>query len=194
MKKHCTSFPRYGQISSWLQLPVIMQLELYIYLALQETPIDIEKSTLSVIGQLSIFALCRHLRGGGSKSVFRFCLGLWIDENASFDNNHAARACVLLWRKWSGYRKQVNDLAGPLTLYPPNYSIWIFTHLKLCLADAIHNFKGVKIIKIWQNGGQLFSNLAGWCHILSLTYLKCGTWCANKKWKPEYMRHRRLKG
>ena len=28
-----------------------------------------------------------------------------------------------------------------LTLYPPNYSIGIFTHLKLCLADAIHNFK-----------------------------------------------------
>ena len=28
-----------------------------------------------------------------------------------------------------------------LTLHPPNYSIWIFTHLKLCLADAIHNFK-----------------------------------------------------
>ena len=23
----------------------------------------------------------------------------------------------------------------------PNYSILIFTHLKLCLADAIHNFK-----------------------------------------------------
>ena len=40
---------------------------------------------------------------------------------------------------------------------------------------AIHNFKWVKIIQIWQNGGQLFSNLAGWCHILSLTYLKCGT-------------------
>ena len=81
-----------------------------------------------------------------------------------------------------------------LTLYPPNYSIWIFTHLKLCLADAIHNFKWVKIIQIWQNGGQLFSNLAGWCHILSLTYLKCGTWCSYKKWKPEYMRHRRVKG
>ena len=32
-----------------------------------------------------------------------------------------------------------------------------------------------EIIQIWQNGGQLFSNLAGWCHILSLTYLKCGT-------------------
>ena len=31
--------------------------------------------------------------------------------------------------------------------------------------DAIHNFKWVKIIQIWQNGGQLFSNLAGWCHI-----------------------------
>ena len=27
----------------------------------------------------------------------------------------------------------------------------------------------------WQNGCLLCSNLAGWCHILSLTYLKCGT-------------------
>ena len=35
-----------------------------------------------------------------------------------------------------------------------------FHHLKLCLADAIHNFKWVKIIQIWQNGGQRFSNLA----------------------------------
>ena len=40
-----------------------------------------------------------------------------------------------------------------------NYSIWIFTHLKLCLADAIHNFKWVKIIQIWQNGVQLFLHL-----------------------------------
>ena len=39
---------------------------------------------------------------------------------------------------------------------PPYYSIWIFTHLKLCLADAIHHFKWVKIIQIWQNAGQLF--------------------------------------
>ena len=54
--------------------------------------------------------------------------------------------------------------------------------------------KWVKIIQIWQNGGELFSNLAGWCHILSLTYLKCGTQCANKKWKPKYMGHQRLKG
>ena len=30
----------------------------------------------------------------------------------------------------------------------------IFPHLKLCLADAIHNFKWVKIIQIWLNGGQ----------------------------------------
>ena len=27
----------------------------------------------------------------------------------------------------------------------------IFTHLKLCLAAAIHNFKSVKIIQIWLN-------------------------------------------
>ena len=42
-------------------------------------------------------------------------------------------------------------------------------YLMLCLADAIHNFMRVKIIQIWQNGGQLFPNLADWCHILSLT-------------------------
>ena len=30
----------------------------------------------------------------------------------------------------------------------------------LCLADAIHNFEWVKIIQIWQGGGQQISNLA----------------------------------
>ena len=59
------------------------------------------------------------------------------------------------------------SLQNRLDPLPPNYSILIFTHLKLCLADAIHNFKWVKIIQIWQNGGQRFSNLARWCHILS---------------------------
>ena len=34
--------------------------------------------------------------------------------------------------------------------------MWIFTHLKLCLEDAIHNFKWVKIIWIWQNESYLF--------------------------------------
>ena len=62
-----------------------------------------------------------------------------------------------------------------------HFSIAIFTLLKLRLAAATHNFNGVKIIYICticsdlKNGGQLFSNLAGWCHILSLTYLKYGT-------------------
>ena len=62
--------------------------------------------------------------------------------------------------------------------------MWIFTHLKLCLADAIHNFKWVKIIQIWQNGGQLCLNLTGWCHILSWTYFKWGTYCAKKNKNP----------
>ena len=44
---------------------------------------------------------------------------------------------------------------------------WIFTHLKLRLADAIHNFKWAKIIQILQNGGQSFSNIADLCHVLS---------------------------
>ena len=33
-------------------------------------------------------------------------------------------------------------------------------NLKMCLADAIHNFKWVEIIQIWQYGGQMFSNIA----------------------------------
>ena len=37
---------------------------------------------------------------------------------------------------------------------------------------AIHNFKWLKIIQILQNGGQLFFNIADWCHILSLACLK----------------------
>ena len=32
----------------------------------------------------------------------------------------------------------------------PNYLFVIFTYFNLCLAEAIHNFKGVKIIHIWR--------------------------------------------
>ena len=65
-----------------------------------------------------------------------------------------------------------------LTLYWNN-SIGIFTHLKLRLADAIHNFKVVKIMQIWQNEDQFFSNRADWCQIMVLTCLKDGTECGN---------------
>ena len=45
--------------------------------------------------------------------------------------------------------------------------------------------KWVKIIHInWQNGGELFWNLADWCHILSLTCLKGGTEWVNKNENP----------
>ena len=74
-----------------------------------------------------------------------------------------------------------------LNLYPSNYSIVIFTHLKLCLADAIHNFKWVKIMQIWQNGDQLFSNRADWCHSKAVQNVVI------IEWKPEYIRHRRVK-
>ena len=98
-----------------------------------------------------------------SKYLFwSFLTGMWIVVN--------------LWMFRLRFKcSYLSTKSKSLTLSPPNYSIWIFTHLKLCLADAIHNFKWVEIIQIWQNGGQLFTNLAVWCHILSLTYLKCGT-------------------
>ena len=55
---------------------------------------------------------------------------------------------------------------------PPNKLIGILTHFKLCLAVAIHNFKWVKIIQIWQKGDQGFRNLVDWCHVLAWTYLR----------------------
>ena len=69
------------------------------------------------------------------------------------------------------------------TLLPPSYLFGIFTHLKLCLANAIHNFKWVKFIQIWQNGGHLFFIRADWYHVLSLTCLKAGIYRSNKKRK-----------
>ena len=48
---------------------------------------------------------------------------------------------------------------------------------------TIHNLKWVKLIQIWQNGGQWFWNLADWCRVLSLPCTKAGLYCANKNWK-----------
>ena len=41
----------------------------------------------------------------------------------------------------------------------------------MCLADAIHNFKLVKIIQIWQNGGQRFSRFIR--NVFNSRYLMC---------------------
>ena len=41
-------------------------------------------------------------------------------------------------------------------------------HMRSPRSD-IYNFKWVKIIQIWQNGAQLFSNVADLCHIKFLT-------------------------
>ena len=101
-------------------------------------------------------------------------MGGWFIEERSILDCH--RPFILYntasnnYSRWELYWQSMDR-----PLQPPNYSIWIFTHLKLCLADAIPNFKWVKIIQIWQNGGQLFSNFADWCHILSLTLFK--VWC-----------------
>ena len=61
-----------------------------------------------------------------------------------------------------------------LTLWPPNYLFRILTHLRLCLDDAIHNFKWVKNIQLWQNGGQRFWNFVDGFDVLSLTCPKSG--------------------
>ena len=65
-------------------------------------------------------------------------------------------------------------LSRPFYLWikPPSYLIGIFTHLKLFLANAIYNFKWVKIMQVWLAEGQLTSNLADWCNVSPLKRLK----------------------
>ena len=75
------------------------------------------------------------------KSFTSFELIIVIYQYAPFTHVRTCK-CGCIWFN------PVSDLyllADWLTLQPPNYSIWIFTHLKLCLADAIPNFKCVKI-------------------------------------------------
>ena len=55
-------------------------------------------------------------------------------------------ACV--WSEWN-----------LVLVYSLEYRIWIFTHLKLCLAVATHNFKWVKIIRICSIWYQTLANL-----------------------------------
>ena len=57
------------------------------------------------------------------------------------------------------YMSPCGSACAPIILHMP---LWFY----MC------PFKWVKKIQIWQNGGQLLSNIADWCHILSSTCLK----------------------
>ena len=60
----------------------------------------------------------------------------------------------------SKYLFQVRYIQGRVTLCVKqalSYIIYYFTHLKLCLATATHNFKWVKITDICLNWDQTFA-------------------------------------
>ena len=50
------------------------------------------------------------------------------------------------YHNWFHYNHAWWIAETPGVIYTPMLPLWIFTHLKLCLADAIHNFKWVKIL------------------------------------------------
>ena len=60
--------------------------------------------------------------------------------------------------------KQIFHSEHILTIYPLCSLIEIFTHLKLCLATATHNFKWVKIINICLIWDKTFANLDVYTH------------------------------
>ena len=103
---------------------------------------------------------------------------IWMLRDVSPWKRTSYAVLATVWSWWM----------NPIYRIKPNYFLRIFTHLKLCLADAIHNFRWVKIIQIWQMGGKRFWHLFYWCHVLSLPCSKSSV----QKMKKH--RDRRLKG
>ena len=63
---------------------------------------------------------------------------------------------TLTWYNAAGVFVTVVQSRSVFNLLTAKLFNGIFTPLKLCLADAIHNFKLLKIIQIRQNVGQRF--------------------------------------
>ena len=70
------------------------------------------------------------------------------------------------------------------------YLIWIFTHVKLCLADVMR----LKNIQIWRNESERFWNLSDWCYVLSPTFWKLICNVPVKNEKNGFNRNWQLKG
>ena len=76
--------------------------------------------------------------------------------SASFDKS------VKLWDGRTGKWVTILTFRSRSALWPLNYLFGIFTHLRLCLAVAIHNFKWVETILIWRH----FDKIADWKKII----------------------------
>ena len=61
---------------------------------------------------------------------------------------HNYKINCLLFLKFLHYKQALVMASDADVIMICITSIWIFTHLKLCLADAIHNFKWVKIVHL----------------------------------------------
>ena len=75
---------------------------------------------------------------------------------------------LALFRRWPSFNVKNEFLSAishcrmtyKFTLQLQSSLIGIFTHLYVCLPDAIHDLKWMNNIQIWQNVGKLFSNFA----------------------------------
>ena len=120
-----------------------------------------------------------QLRGSSLIRIFNYqvacstlCVGLALAGQDDWFVETLSRVDMNWWNRGLEASRMWIYLFNPLTAKLFNLN---FHPLEVVCRWRDPNFKWVKIIQIWQNGGQLFSNLAGWCHILSLTYLKFGT-------------------
>ena len=128
--------------------------------------------------------------------MFRLCTTALLIS--SFQNGlpHALWTC---WN-WIFNSRKAHDTPRStiqpqsLLYYPFNRQIiqfefsptWSCVSLTRCTTSS--EWKLFRFDKIGVNSSQILL-----VDVTSLTCVKCGTKCANKKWKPEYMQHRRLK-
>ena len=83
----------------------------------------------------------------GQYKVNKFNIMIWMSRKVKIMRIWYS----LLKLQWDFVYHLCCDKIDICDIYPPpNYWIGILIHLKLCLADAIHNFKWMKNIQIWQ--------------------------------------------
>ena len=113
-------------------------------------------------------------RGAKNTKSWRQC-GIAVNTN-HLDNIYTASAQRL--RRWTNIVWMLYNFfvfTWVLVVQPFNRQIIESEFSPTWSCVSLTRFTTSSDKMIWQNGGQLFSNIPEWCHILSLACLKGGT-------------------
>ena len=101
--------------------------------------------------------------------IYQFSICLHSDDEDGAASGEGSNGITLgMWRA-------IDDADSYIWIIKPFYRQIIqseFSPTWSCVSlTRSTTSKWVKIIQIWQNGGQLFSNIADWCHVLSFFHM-----------------------